>query len=73
MGPQVLRDFLDPKDRLVEWACQEHLEKKVCLASLACRASLAHLEKREQKERKGRRVYLALGFQDGPGKRETKG
>lgn len=69
----MLRDFLDPKDRLVGWVCQEHLEKKVCLEYLAHRGSLAYLEVKEQKERKGRRAYLALEFQDGQGTREIQG
>lgn len=64
---------LDPKDQLEEWACQVHLEKKVCLASLAHRASLAYLERKGQKERKGGQVCLALGFPDGLVTRETKG
>lgn len=72
MGPQVLRDFLDPKDRLAAWACQEPPEKKVCLASPALRESPAYLERREQKERKDRRAYLASGFQEGLATRETK-
>lgn len=37
----------------------------MCLASLAHGVSLAHLERREPKERKGSQVYLALGFRDG--------
>lgn len=69
----MLRDFLDPKDLLVAWACQEHPEKKVCLAFPAHRASLAYLERKEQKERKDRRVHLALEFLDCRGSRETKG
>lgn len=69
----MLRAFPAPKDRSVEWACQEPLERRVCLESPARRASLAYLERKEPKERKGRRVSLALGFRDGPGTRETKG
>lgn len=72
MGSQALRDFLAPKDPLVEWAYQECQDQKVWLASPARRAFLAYLETRGQKERKGRRVCLALGFQDGPGTRETR-
>lgn len=67
------QDSLDPKDRLVEWACQGHLEKKVCLESPARRASLAYRGRKEQKERKGRRAYLALEFRAVPGTREIKG
>lgn len=65
-------DSLDLKDQLEEWACQVCLEKKACLASLAHRVSLAYLERREPKERKGSQVYLALGFQDGLVTRETR-
>lgn len=72
VGHQDPLDSLDPKDQLEEWACQVRLEKKVCLASLAHRVSLAHLERREPKERKGSQVYLALGFQDGLVTRETR-
>lgn len=68
----MLRDFLVPKDPLVEWASQECRDQKVWLASPARRAFLAYLETRGQKERKGRRVCLALGFQDGLGRRETR-
>lgn len=69
----MLQDFLDQKDRLVEWACQEHLAKKACLESPAHRGSLAYLERKEQKGRKGRPADLALGFPDSLGKREIKG
>jgi len=69
----VLRDSLDPKDRLVAWACQEHREKKVCLESPARRASLAYPGRKEPKERKGRWAYLALEFQAVLGTREIKG
>lgn len=69
----MLQDFLDQKDRLVGWVCQEHLEKKVCLESLAHRGSLAYLEIKEQKGRKARQAYLALEFQDGQGTREIQG
>lgn len=72
VGHQDPLDSLDPKDQLEEWACQVRLEKKVCLASLAHRVSLAHLERREPKERKGSQVYLALGFRDGLVTRETR-
>lgn len=41
------RDFLDQKDQWVEWACQEHLEKKVCLESPAPRGSRAYLGRRD--------------------------
>lgn len=68
----MLRDFLVPKDPLVEWAYQECQDQKVWLASPARRAFLAYLETRGQKERKGRRGCLALGFQDSPGTRETR-
>lgn len=66
-------ESLDPKDQLEEWACQVHLEKKVCPASQAHRVSPAHLERREPKERKGSQVCLALGFPDGLVTRETRG
>lgn len=59
MEPQVLQDFRDQKDLLVEWACQEHLERKVCLASLAHKVHLAYLEKKVQKEQKGKQAHLA--------------
>lgn len=72
VGHQDPLDSLDPKDQLEEWACPVRLEKKVCLASLAHRVSLAHLERREPKERKGSQVYLALGFRDGLVTRETR-
>lgn len=71
--PQVLQDFLDPKDRLVEWACQGHLERKVFPESPAHRGSLAYLERKEQKGRRGRPVCLALESRDYLGKREIKG
>lgn len=71
--PQVLQDFLDQKDQLVEWACQDHLERKVCLESPAHRASLAYLERKEPKGRRGRQAGLALEFRDSLGKREIKG
>lgn len=58
---------------MAEWACQEHLGKKVCLESLARRGSLAYLVAKEQKGRKDRQAYLALEFRDGPGTREIKG
>lgn len=58
-------DFLDPKDRLEEWACQVRLERKAFRASLAHRVSPAHLERREPRERKGSQVCLALEFPDG--------
>lgn len=66
-------DFLDPKDQLEEWACQVYLEKKECLASLAHRASLAHLDRKGLKERKGSPVCLASGFLGGLVTRETRG
>lgn len=66
-------DFLDPKDQSEEWACQVCLEKKAFPASLAHRVSLAHLERREPRERKGRQVSLALGFPDGLVTREIRG
>lgn len=71
--PQVLQDFLDPKDRLVEWACQDPPERKVCLESPAPRGSLAYLERKEPKGRRDRPACLALDFRDCLGKRETKG
>lgn len=70
---QVLQDFLDQKDRLVEWACQDHLERKVCLESPARRGPLAYLERKEQKGRRGKQAGLALEFQDSLEKREIKG
>lgn len=66
-------DYLDPKDRLEEWACQVYLEKKAYPASLARRVSLDHLERKEQKERRGSQVCLALGFLGGQATRETRG
>lgn len=66
-------DSPDPKDQSEEWACQVYLGKKVCLASLANRVSLAYGERKEQKERKDSQVYLALEFPGGPVTRETKG
>lgn len=72
MGPQVLLDSLDLKAPSVAWACQEPLEKKVCLASLALRACLAYLERREPKERRARRVCLASGSPEGLATRETQ-
>lgn len=47
MEPQVLQDFLDQKDQLVEWACQGRLEKKVCLEYPARRGFLAYLARKE--------------------------
>lgn len=58
---------------MVEWACQEHLEKKVCLGSPAHRASLAYPGRKEPKERKGRWASLALEFRAVLGTREIKG
>lgn len=69
----MLQDFLDQKGQLVEWACQDYPEKKVFLEFLALRGSLAHLERKEQKGRKGRQASLALEFLDCLGQRETKG
>lgn len=69
----MLQEFLDQKDQLVEWACQEHLEKKVCLESLVPRASLAYPGRKDPKGRKGRQADLALEFPDCLGKREIKG
>lgn len=63
----------DLKERLVEWACQEPLEKRACLASPASRASPAHLERKGPRERRDRQVCLASGFPGGLGTRETKG
>lgn len=68
----MLQDFPDLKDQLVEWACQEHLERKVCLESPAHRAFLAYLETKEQKGIKDRQACLALEFRDGLGTREIK-
>lgn len=70
---QVLQDFLDQKDRLVEWACQDHLERKVCLESPARRGPLAYLERKERKGRRGKQAGLALEFRDSLEKREIKG
>lgn len=72
MEHQVLPGYQDQKDQLEEWACQEHLEKRACLASPANRASLAPLERKEQRERRDRQVYLASAFPDGLATRETK-
>lgn len=66
---QVLQDFLDQKDRLVEWDCQDHLERRVCLESPAHRGPLAYLERKEQKGRRGRQAGLALEFRDSLEKR----
>lgn len=63
----------DRKEQLVEWACQEPLEKRACLASLASRASPAHLERKGRRERRDRQVCLASGFLGDLGTRETKG
>lgn len=57
----------------MEWACQDYLEKRVCLESLALRGSLAHLERKEQKGKKDRQAYLALEFLDCQGQREIRG
>lgn len=73
METQVLRDFLDQKARLVEWACRDYLEKKVCLESPAHRGSPAYLERKEQKGRKGRQAGLALESRGSLGQREIKG
>lgn len=69
----MLQVSLDPKDRLVEWACRERPEKRGCLESPARRASLAYPGRREQKERKARRACLALEFRAVLGTREIKG
>lgn len=66
-------DSLDPKDQLEEWACQVHLDRKVCQASPANRASPAYLERRGQRERKDSRVYLASESPGGLVTRETRG
>lgn len=71
--PQVPQASLGLKDLLVEWACQEPRERRACLASLAPRASLAYLERKEPKERRGRQVCLASGFPEGLETRETRG
>lgn len=73
METQVLRAFPDQKDRLGEWACQDYLEKRVCLESPAPRASLASLERKEPKGRKGRQACPAWESRDSPGQREIKG
>lgn len=72
-GPRGLQGSLGPKDRLVEWACQEHPEKKACLGSPARRASLAYPGRKAQRARKGRQASLALGFRAGLATREIKG
>lgn len=56
----------------MEWACQEHLGRRACLASLAHRASPAYLERKGPKETRGRRVCLASGFLGGLETRETR-
>lgn len=73
MEHQGLQDSLDRKDPLVEWACQEHLGRRACLASPAHRASPVYLERKGPKERRGRRVCRASGFLGGLETRETRG
>lgn len=68
----MLQDFPDLKDQLVEWACQEHLEKKVCLESPAHRGFPAYRETKERKGIKDRQACLASEFRDGLGTREIK-
>lgn len=72
-APQAPLDSQDQKDLLVEWVCQELLEKKACPASPGHRASLAHLERKGPKERRGSRVCLASEFLGCLARRATKG